>query len=222
MSTIEIPYEHCQVTNKTKTQKNDPILKVFILLKVFYIFKIKSEIFIDCLLLSRNYYGVFTAFPFIIRAAQENGFYYLFYRWRNRLMVSDHARSHSWKGAKPGLEARSVWVYSTYSFTSPIAILRIVEWKFWLFWVFMVLRDPNKVNPGWWQPLVLFFLFLLLGGTDSRVPGSVACHYPLQWHSAPTLAGKTILHDNGLQSVHCEILALNFSREEVMGSHLSR
>lgn len=136
--------------------------------------------------------------------------------------VSDHAKSHSWKGAKPGLEARSVWVYSTYSFTSPIAILRIVEWKFWLFWVFMVLRGPNEVNPSWRQPLVLSFLFLLLGGTDSRVSGSVACHYPLQWHNVPTLVGKTILHDNGLQSVHCEILALNFSPEKVMGSHLSR
>lgn len=86
----------------------------------------------------------------------------------------------------------------------------------------MVLRDPKEeVNPSWQQLLVLFFLFLLLGRTDNRVSGSVACHYPLQWHNAPTLASKTILHDNGLQSVHCEILALNFSPEEVMGSHLS-
>lgn len=36
-----------------------------------------SEIFVDSLLHSRHHYGMFVKFPFIFRAAQHIGFYYL-------------------------------------------------------------------------------------------------------------------------------------------------
>lgn len=43
---------------------------------------------------------------------------------------SNYPRSHTWKGAKPWLEATSVWLSGPYSFTRPIAVSRIVKWKF--------------------------------------------------------------------------------------------